>query len=104
MQDELYEFKRHNIWTFVPYPPRKTIVGTHYVFHKKMDEYVVITRNMDRLVTQGFTQLERLDYDETFSPVAYLEAIRVFFAYAYFMNFKVFQVDVKIEFLHRDLE
>ena len=69
-----------------------------------MDEDGVVTRNKARLVAQGFTQLEGLDYDETFAPVARLEAIRLFLAYASFKNFTVFQMDVKTAFLHGDLE
>ena len=65
-----------------------------------MDEDGVVTRNKARLVAQGFTQLEGLDYDETFAPVARLEAIRLFLAYASFKNFIVFQMDVKTAFLH----
>ncbi|KAI3752823.1 hypothetical protein L2E82_24860 [Cichorium intybus] len=84
MQDELHEFERHKVWTLVPPPQGKTIIGT-------------------RLVAQGFTQMEGLDYDETFAPVARLEAIRLFLAFASFMKFKVFQMDVKTAFFHGDL-
>ena len=69
-----------------------------------MDEDGIVTRNKARLVAQGFTQLEGLDYDENFAPVARLEAIRLFLAYASFKNFTVFQIDVKTTFLHGDLE
>ena len=65
-----------------------------------MDEDGVVTRNKARLVAQGFTQLEGLDYDETFAPVARIEAIRIFLTYASFENFTVYQMDVNTEFLH----
>lgn len=82
------------MWTLVPCPPRKTIIGTHWVFRNKIGEDGMITRNKARLVAQRFTQLERLDYDETFALYTCLEAIRLFLAYAYFMKFKKFQMDV----------
>ena len=104
MQDELNEFKRHNVWTLVPRPQGKTIIGTRWVFRNKVDEDGIVTRNKARLVAQGFTQLEGLDYDETFAPVARLEAIRLFLAFASFKNFKVYQMDVKTAFLHGDLQ
>ncbi|KAI3523650.1 hypothetical protein L1887_01930 [Cichorium endivia] len=103
MQDELHEFERHKVWTLVPLPPGKTIIGTRWVFRNKMDEDGIVIRNKARLVAQGFTQMEGLDYDETFAPVARLEAIRLFLAFASFMKFKVFQMDVKTAFLHGDL-
>lgn len=103
MQDELHEFQRHKVWTLAPRPLGKTIVGTRWVFRNKMDEDGIVIRNKARLVAQGFTQLEALDYDETFSPIACLEAIRLFLAYASFMKFKVYPMDVKTAFLHGDL-
>ena len=104
MQDELVEFERHKVWTLVPRPKDKSIIGTRWVYRNKMDEDGVVTRNKARLVAQGFTQLEGLNYNETFAPVAILEAIRLFLAYASFKNFTVFQMDVKTAFLHGDLE
>ena len=103
MQDELAEFERHNVWTLVPRPPGKTIIGTRWVYRNKKDEDGIVIRNKARLVAQGFTQLEGLDYDETFAPVARLEAIRLFLAFASFMDFKVYQMDVKTAFLHGEL-
>ncbi|KAL4590852.1 hypothetical protein LXL04_003796 [Taraxacum kok-saghyz] len=104
MQDELIEFERHKVWTLVPRPKVKSIIGTRWVYRNKIDEDGIVTRNKARLVAQGFTQLEGLDYDETFAPVARLEAIRLFLAYASFKNFTVYQMDVKTAFLHGDLE
>lgn len=90
MQDKVNELERHNVWTLVPCPHGKTIIGTHWVFRNKMDEDGIVTRNKARLVSQGFYQLVGLDYDETFSHVARLEAIRLFLAYASFIKFKVY--------------
>nr|KAJ0197227.1 hypothetical protein LSAT_V11C700352060 [Lactuca sativa] len=104
MQEELNEFKRHNVWTLVPRPSGKSITGTRWVYRNKVDKDGIITRNKARLVAQGFTQIESIDYGETFAPVARIEAIRLFLAYASYMNFIVYQMDVKTAFLHGVLE
>nr|GEX35711.1 hypothetical protein [Tanacetum cinerariifolium] len=72
--------------------------------HDKKDELGTVIRNKARLVAQGFSQVEGIDYDETFAPVTRMEAIRIFLAYATYMNFIVFQIDVKIAFLDRKLK
>nr|KAJ0218843.1 hypothetical protein LSAT_V11C300152690 [Lactuca sativa] len=104
MQEELNEFERHKVWTLVPRPSRKTIIGTRWVYRNKVDKDGIITRNKARLVAQGFTQIESIDYGETFAPVSRIEAIRLFLAYASYMNFIVYQMDVKRAFLHGMLE
>ncbi|MGI4673503.1 reverse transcriptase domain-containing protein, partial [Klebsiella pneumoniae] len=82
----------------------RSVVGTKWVFRNKTDSDGVITRNKARLVAKGYSQQEGIDYDETFAPVARLEAIRIFLAYAAHMKFKVFQMDVKSAFLNGELE
>ncbi|XP_023741635.1 uncharacterized mitochondrial protein AtMg00820-like [Lactuca sativa] len=104
MQDELNEFERHRVWTLVPKPQGKTIIGTRWIFRNNMDEDGIVIRNNERLVTQGFCQVEGLDYDETFALVARLEAILLFLAFSSFKNFKVYQMDVKTTVLHGDLQ
>ena len=74
------------------------------MFRNKTDSEGIITRNKVRLVAKGYSQQEGIDYDETFAPVARLEAIRIFLAYTSHMKFKVFQMDVKSAFLNRKLE
>ena len=69
-----------------------------------MDEQGVITRNKARLVAKGYNQEEGIDYDETYAPVTRLEAIRILLAYASFMNFKLYQMDVKSTFLNVFIE
>ena len=64
----------------------------------------IITRNKSRLVAKGFSQEERIDYDETYALVARLEAIRMFLAFAAHSNFKVYQMDMKSAFLNGELE
>ncbi|GKF76215.1 retrovirus-related pol polyprotein from transposon TNT 1-94, partial [Tanacetum coccineum] len=100
MQEELNQFERNKVWTLVPVPYGKTIIGTKWIFRNKMDENGVVIKNKARLVAQGFRQEEGIDYDETFAPVARLEAIRIFLAYAAYMGFMVYQMDVKSAFLN----
>ena len=98
MQEELNQFKRNKVWKLVPKPKNRTIIGTKWVFRNKMDEAGIVTRNKARLVAKGYSQEEGIDFDETFAPVARLEAIRIFLAYAAHANFKVYQMDVKSAF------
>ncbi|GKB25284.1 retrovirus-related pol polyprotein from transposon TNT 1-94, partial [Tanacetum coccineum] len=70
----------------------------------KKDERGIVVRNKARLVAQGHTQEEGIDYDEVFAPVARIEAIRIFLAYASFMGFTVYQMDVKSAFLYGQIE
>ena len=69
-----------------------------------MNEQGKIVRNKAWLVCKGYAQVEGQDFDETFAPVAWLEAIRMFLAYATHKNFKLFQMDVKSAFLNGDME
>ena len=81
-------------------PKSAKVIGTRWVLRCKKDDHGIIVRNKARLVVQGFRQVEGLDYNEVFAPVAQLEAIRIFLAYASFKKFKVYQMDVKSAFLH----
>nr|GEU60713.1 retrovirus-related Pol polyprotein from transposon TNT 1-94 [Tanacetum cinerariifolium] len=100
MTEELNQFKRNKVWTLVPKPYSKTIIGLKWVFRNKMDKEGVVTKNKARLVAKGYKQEECIDYDETFSPVATLEAIRIFLAYASYMRFIVYHMDVNSAFLN----
>ncbi|GJY19980.1 retrovirus-related pol polyprotein from transposon TNT 1-94 [Tanacetum coccineum] len=73
---------------------------TKWVFRNKLDENGIVSRNKARLVAHGYNQQECIDYDETYAPVARLESIRILLAYACALDFKLFQVDVKSEFLN----
>ncbi|GKD34767.1 retrovirus-related pol polyprotein from transposon TNT 1-94 [Tanacetum coccineum] len=73
-------------------------------FKNKKDERGIVIKNKARLVTQGYTQEEGIDYDEVFAPVARIEAIRLFLAYASFKDFVVYQIDVKSAFLYGKIE
>ncbi|XP_023772966.1 uncharacterized mitochondrial protein AtMg00820-like [Lactuca sativa] len=99
MQEELADFDRNEVWTLVPRPQNHHIVGTRWVFCNKLDEVGIIIRNKARLVAKGFTQIEGLDYDETFAHVARLEAIRIFLAYAAHKGFKFTEWMLRVLFL-----
>ena len=80
------------------------IIGTKWVFRNKMNEQCVITRNKARLVAKGYNQEKGIDYDETFAPVIRLEAIIMLLAFASFMDFKLYQMDVKSAFFNGFIE
>ncbi|GJS93282.1 putative ribonuclease H-like domain-containing protein [Tanacetum coccineum] len=80
------------------------VIGTKWVYRNKRDERGVVVRNKARLVAQGYTQEEGIDYDEVFAPVARIEAIRLFLAFASFMGFIVYQMDVKSAFLYGTID
>ncbi|WCJ31588.1 Retrovirus-related Pol polyprotein from transposon RE1 [Euphorbia peplus] len=100
MQEELDQFKRSEVWTLVPRPNNIKVVGTRWVLKNKLDEFGNVVRNKARLVAQGYSQQEGIDYGETFAPVARLEAIRILCAFASYKGFKLFQMDVKSAFLN----
>jgi hypothetical protein len=74
------------------------------VFRNKQDEFGVVTKNKARLVGKGYTQVEGLDFGETYAPVARLESIRILLAYATHHDFKLHQMDVKSAFLNGPLQ
>ncbi|WKA13292.1 hypothetical protein VitviT2T_030608 [Vitis vinifera] len=100
MQEELNQFERSEVWELVPRPQNQSVIRTRWAFRNKMDESSIIIRNKARLVAQGFNQEEGIDYEETFAPVARLEAIRMLLAFACFKNFVLYQMDVKSAFLN----
>jgi hypothetical protein len=92
--------KLHNeVWHLVP-RPNQNVVGTKWVFCNKQDEHGVVTRNKARLVAKGYSEVEGLEFDETYAPVARLESIRILLAYATYHGFKLYQMDVKSAFLN----
>ena len=100
MQEELSQFKRNKVWTLVPRPTNYPIIRTKWVFRNKMDELGNMVRNKARLVAQGYNQEKGIDFDETFTLVARIKAIRLLLSFACHMNFKLFQMDVKSVFLN----
>ncbi|KAL8115415.1 hypothetical protein AgCh_022052 [Apium graveolens] len=75
MQEKLNQFERSKVWELVPAPRNRSIIGTKWVYRNKMDENGIVTRN--KVVAKGYSQKEGFDYDETFAPVARLEAEEV---------------------------
>ncbi|GKA37441.1 putative ribonuclease H-like domain-containing protein, partial [Tanacetum coccineum] len=104
MQEEFLQFKLQKVWVLVNLPNGKKVIGTKWVFRNKRDERSIVVKNKARLVAQGFRQEEGIDYDEVFAPVARIEAIRLFLAFASYMGFTVYQMDVKSAFLYGTIE
>ena len=100
MHDELNEFKRNNVWTLVNRPSNHPIIETKWVYRNKLDEQGQVIKNKVRLVAKGYDQEEGIDFDETYAPIERLETIRLLLAFACYMNFKLFQMDVKSAFLN----
>ncbi|GKE13269.1 retrovirus-related pol polyprotein from transposon TNT 1-94, partial [Tanacetum coccineum] len=100
MQDELDQFARLKVWRLVPRPEGKTIIKTKWIFKNKKDESSFVIQNKARLIAVGYCQQEGIDYDQTFAPVARIEALRLFLAYAAHKDLTVFQMDVKTTFLN----
>ncbi|WVZ76072.1 LOW QUALITY PROTEIN: hypothetical protein U9M48_024074 [Paspalum notatum var. saurae] len=104
MHEELENFERNHVWDLVEPPPNCRPIGTKCVFKNKHGETGMVVRNKVRLVAQGFCQKEGIDYEETFAPVARLEAIRILLAFAASKGFKLQQMDVKSAFLNGFIE
>ncbi|GKE41568.1 retrovirus-related pol polyprotein from transposon TNT 1-94 [Tanacetum coccineum] len=100
MQEELNQFISNDVWELVPNPKDMTIIGTKWVYRNKIDENGVVSRNKASLVAQRYNQQEGIDYDETYTPVARLESIRILLAYACELDLKLFQMDIKSAFLN----
>nr|GFB02957.1 ribonuclease H-like domain, reverse transcriptase, RNA-dependent DNA polymerase [Tanacetum cinerariifolium] len=92
------------VWTLVDCPKGVRPIGTKWVLKNKKDERGIVVRNKARLVAQGHTQEEEIEYNEVFAPVGRIEAIRLFLAYASFMGFTVYHMDVKSAFLYGTID
>jgi hypothetical protein len=103
MNDVLDQIEKNNTWEMVHRPEGKNIIGSKWIFKNKLNEQGQVVRNKARLVCKGYAQIEGLDFGETFAPVARLEAIQIFLAYACHKRFKLYQMDVKTSFLNGDL-
>jgi hypothetical protein len=104
MDEELDQIEKNDTWELVPRPKDKNMIGTKWVFQNKLNESGQVTRNKARLVCKGYAQVEGIDFEETFSPVSRMEAIRLILAYACSKKIKVYQMDVKSSFLNGELE
>ncbi|GKA72938.1 integrase, catalytic region, zinc finger, CCHC-type containing protein [Tanacetum coccineum] len=103
MQEELNEFERLKVWELVPRPDKVMVITLKWIYKVKLDELGGILRNKARLVARGYCQEEGIDFEESFAPVARLEAIRIFLAFAAHMNLVIYQMDVKTAFLNGNM-
>nr|GEW13008.1 retrovirus-related Pol polyprotein from transposon TNT 1-94 [Tanacetum cinerariifolium] len=103
MQEELNEFKRLEVCELVPRPDKVMVITLKWIYKVKLEELGGILKNKDRLVARDYSQEEGIDFEESFAPVARLEAIRIFLAYAVHKNMVVYQMDVKTAFLNGNL-
>ncbi|GJY33012.1 retrovirus-related pol polyprotein from transposon TNT 1-94 [Tanacetum coccineum] len=95
MQEEIHEFERLDVWILVPCPDNILIIPLKWIFKIKLDEYGDVLKNKARLVAKGYRQEAGIDFEESFAPVARLEAIRLFIAHAASQNMVIFQMDVE---------
>ncbi|GJZ84272.1 retrovirus-related pol polyprotein from transposon TNT 1-94 [Tanacetum coccineum] len=100
MQEDLKQFIVNDVWELVPHLKSTTIIGTKWVYRNKLDKNGVVSCNKARLVAQGYNQQEGIDYDETYAPVARLESIWILLAYTCALDIRLFQMDIKNEFLN----
>ena len=92
MNEELDQNEKNQTWELVPRPTNKNIVGTKWVFKNKLNENGKVIRNKERLVCKGYAQVEGIDFEEIFTLIARLEAIRMVLAFSCYQNFKVYQM------------
>nr|GEU48400.1 hypothetical protein [Tanacetum cinerariifolium] len=104
MQEELHQFIRLDVLELVPSPDSIKPLTLKWLFKNKHDEENTVIRNKTRLVVRGYRQEEGINFEESFTPVARMEAIRIFLAYAAHKGFTVYQMDVKTAFLHSSLK
>nr|GFA78853.1 hypothetical protein [Tanacetum cinerariifolium] len=104
MQEELLQFKRLDVWVLVPAPDNISPLTLKWLFKNKHDEEQMVIRNKSRLVVRGYRQEEGNNFEESFAPVARMEAIRIFLAYVAHKSLTVFQMDVKTAFFHGSLK
>nr|GEZ71045.1 hypothetical protein [Tanacetum cinerariifolium] len=104
MQEELHQFDRLDVWELVNRPLCKNVINIKWLWKNKRDEENTVIHNKSRLVPKGYAQKEGVDFEESFAPVARLEAVRLFIAYVAYKSFIVYQMDVKTAFLYGPLK
>ncbi|GKC53188.1 retrovirus-related pol polyprotein from transposon TNT 1-94, partial [Tanacetum coccineum] len=100
MQEEIHEFKRLQVWKLVQCPDKVLLIKLKWIYKVKTDEFGDVLKNKARLVAQGFRQEEGIDFKESFTPVARIEAIRIFIANAAHKNMTIYQMNIKAAFLN----
>ncbi|GKB98451.1 retrovirus-related pol polyprotein from transposon TNT 1-94, partial [Tanacetum coccineum] len=104
MQEELHQFDRLDVWELVDKPLCKNVINLKWLWKNKRDKENTVIRNKARLVAKGYAQKEGIDFEESFAPVARLEAVWLFIAYDAHKSFTVYQMDVKTSFLYGPLK
>nr|GEY40259.1 hypothetical protein [Tanacetum cinerariifolium] len=104
LTEELHQFDRLDVWELVDRPLCKNVINMKWLWKNKRDEENIVIRNKSRLVAKGYSQKEGVDFEESFAPVARLEVVQLFIAYAAYKSFTVYQMDVKIAFIYGPLE
>ncbi|GKC99898.1 putative ribonuclease H-like domain-containing protein, partial [Tanacetum coccineum] len=104
MQDEIHKFDRLQVWELVPQPNCVMIIALKWIYKVKLDEYGDVLKNKARLVAKGYRQEEGIDFEESFAPVARIEAIRIFIANAANKNMTIYKMDVKTAFFNGELK
>lgn len=104
MEEELNQIEKNNTWILVPKPKDKNVIGTKWVFQNKLNEEGEVVRNKAKPVCKCYSQMEGVDFKETFALVDRIEFVRLFLAYATYKDFKVYQMDIKSTSLNGELE
>nr|GEV23104.1 hypothetical protein [Tanacetum cinerariifolium] len=102
--EELHQFDRLQVWELVDKPFVKSVIRQKWFWKNKKDEDQIVIRNKARLVAKGYAQEEGTDFKESFAPVACLEFVQIFVAYAAHKSFLIYQMDVKMAFLNGPLK
>ena len=100
MKSEIGSMYENKVWTLVDLPDDRQAIENKRIFKKKTDAHGNVTIYKARLVAKGFRQVQGIDYDETFSPVAMLKSVWIMLSSAAFYDYEIWQMDVKTAFLH----
>ena len=100
MKSEMGSMYENKLWTLIDLPDDRWVIKNKWIFKRKTDANSSVTIYKDRLVAKGFRQVQGVDYDETFSPVAMLKSARIMLAIAAFYDYEIWQMDVKTAFLN----
>ena len=104
MNVELDQIENNQTWELVPRTKGMNVTGTKWILKNRFNEHGHVTRKKARLVCKGYAQVEGINFEETFAPVARLEAIIMFLTFSCYKSFKLYQMDVKYAFLNGKLE
>ncbi|GJT65460.1 retrovirus-related pol polyprotein from transposon TNT 1-94, partial [Tanacetum coccineum] len=104
MQEELHQFDRLQVWELVDKPFGKNVIKLKWLWKNKKDEDQTVIRNKARLVAKGYAQEEGIDFEESFAPVARLEVVWIFIAYAVHKSFPIYHMDMETAFLNGPLK